>query len=79
MNVVFDVYAGESLVTTENIDTTMKLLKERELLGEKYAWESKRDRDYNSADPTKPTDEKPAYAVDLSKWKMSKPVVQKAG
>ncbi len=78
LNVAFDVYSGESMVTSENIDTSMKCLRERDLLVEKYTWESKRDRDYK-VEGTQPTDEKPAYAVDLSKWKMGKPVVQKAG
>ncbi|KAL0961209.1 hypothetical protein HGRIS_006177 [Hohenbuehelia grisea] len=77
LNVSFDVYAGESLVTTANIATAMERLRNKNLLVEKYAWESKRDRDYKT-EGAAPSDEKPAYAVDLSKWKMSKPVVQKA-
>ncbi|KIY43023.1 arginyl-tRNA synthetase [Fistulina hepatica ATCC 64428] len=53
LNITFDVYAGESLVTAKSINAAMDRLRENGLL-------------------------KPAYAVDLSKWKMSKPVVQKA-
>ncbi|KIY70938.1 arginyl-tRNA synthetase [Cylindrobasidium torrendii FP15055 ss-10] len=77
LNITFDVYSGESLVTTANIDASMQRLRNSNLLVEKFAWESKRDRDYNAVGQ-QAQDEKPAYAVDLSKWKMSKPVVQKA-
>ncbi|KAJ6625111.1 hypothetical protein B0H10DRAFT_2212131 [Mycena sp. CBHHK59/15] len=61
----------------ERLNISFDRLKDRGLLVEKFAWESKRDRDYK-ADPVQSSDEKPAYAVDLSKWKFGKPVVQKA-
>ncbi|RDB20230.1 Arginine--tRNA ligase, cytoplasmic [Hypsizygus marmoreus] len=89
LNVHFDVYAGESLVTSENIQDAIKALRAKDLLVEKRKSESVTHKDYNRAEPETTEDdidasppegelgEKPAWAVDLNAWKLGKPVVQK--
>ncbi|KAE9390732.1 Nucleotidylyl transferase [Gymnopus androsaceus JB14] len=76
LNISSNVYAGEALVSTANIDATMQRLHDRGLLIAKYAWESDHDCDYKTVGRPGP-DEKPACAVDLSQWELGKPVVQK--
>ncbi|KAJ7122668.1 arginyl-tRNA synthetase [Mycena crocata] len=82
LNVEFDDYIGESLVTNENIDSVMRDLRNKGFLAEKHMWESQHGRDYKLPPPTdeegKPLrDENPAWAVDLHRFKLDKPVVQK--
>lgn len=84
LNVRFDVYAGESLVKQEIIQDAMRLMKEKGLITTKSIQESRGDREAAVVDdPTAEQDEgtpnAPALAVDLNKWKMGKPVVQKGG
>ncbi|KAJ7620545.1 arginyl-tRNA synthetase [Mycena polygramma] len=82
LNVEFDDYIGESLVTNHHIDNTMQELRTKGLLSEKHKWESQPGRDYKlppaTDDEGKPLrDANPAWAVDLHKFKLDKPVVQK--
>lgn len=94
LNVRFDVYAGESLVEQTRIRGAIDQLKSKNLLTTKTTKESRPDWDKRRAemkDGGTPEIENPAeeeeagsegglaLAVDLSKWKMGKPVVQKAG
>ncbi|KAJ6482894.1 arginyl-tRNA synthetase [Mycena vitilis] len=82
LNVEFDDYIGESLVTNHHIENTMQELRTKGLLSEKHKWESQHGRDYKLPPPTdddgKPLrEENPAWAVDLHRFKLDKPVVQK--
>jgi arginyl-tRNA synthetase len=84
LNVEFDEYVGESLVTNNNIENTMRELRSRGLLSEKHKWESQTGRNYKLPPPTNDAgnplrDENPAWAVDLHRFKLDKPVVQKPG
>jgi arginyl-tRNA synthetase len=94
LNVHFDVYAGESLVEAPRIRAAIEQLKEKNLLTTKTSKESRPDWDKRREEMKEATGgqetEPPvgeedeggaglALAVDLSKWKMGKPVVQKAG
>ncbi|KAJ7479670.1 arginyl-tRNA synthetase [Mycena latifolia] len=82
LNVEFDDYAGESLVSTANIQSVMQDLRTKGLLSEKHMWESQPGRDYKLPPPVDEAgntlrDENPAWAVDLHRFKLDKPVVQK--
>ncbi|KAF8074734.1 arginyl-tRNA synthetase [Lyophyllum atratum] len=79
LNVHFDVYSGESLVRSEVIDDAMATLKAKNLLTTKSAQESRGDRAAEGESVTTESDSAVAHAiaVDLSEWKMGKPVVQK--
>ncbi|KAJ7668125.1 arginyl-tRNA synthetase [Mycena rosella] len=82
LNVEFDDYAGESLVTTANIQSVIQALRDKGLLAEKHMWESQSGRNYKMAPPTDDAGnpvrgENPAWAVDLHRFKLDKPVVQK--
>ncbi|KAJ7214087.1 arginyl-tRNA synthetase [Mycena pura] len=82
LNIEFDEYVGESLVTNDNIENTMRELRNKGLLSEKHKWESQPGRNYKLPPPTDDAgnplrDENPAWAVDLHRFKLDKPVVQK--
>ncbi|KAJ6532922.1 arginyl-tRNA synthetase [Mycena vulgaris] len=82
LNVEFDDYAGESLVTNANIQSVMSELQSKGLLSEKNMWESQPGRNYKMPPPTDDAgnlvrDKNPAWAVDLHRFKLDKPVVQK--
>lgn len=92
LNVYFDVYAGESLVESTRIDAARTILESKGLLTTKTAEESKHDWDRKRADMVVSTAETQsqanttsaesqdlALAVDLSEWKLGKPVLQKSG
>jgi arginyl-tRNA synthetase len=98
LNVGYDVYAGESLVSQKNIQAAMQILKDKNLLTTKTSkesdpdWAKKRaaaaaaapegetsalEQEDDAAAPAQGGDL--ALAVDLTKWKLAKPVVQKPG
>lgn len=87
LNIHFDIYAGESLVSQESILDAMKELKEKNLLSTKTKKESNSDWDAKRAamaagevaaeEETPSSSSDLALAVDLEKWKLGKPVVQK--
>ncbi|KAG6841007.1 hypothetical protein C0991_002637, partial [Blastosporella zonata] len=82
LNVRFDVYSGESLVNADGITEAMNTLKEKDLLTTKTTKESRGERGSEAdVDPDNDTTEVGdgplALAVDLTQWKMGKPVVQK--
>ncbi|KAJ7025947.1 arginyl-tRNA synthetase [Mycena alexandri] len=82
LNIEFDEYIGESLVTSSNIDSAMEELRSKGLLAAKHKWESQPGRNYKMPPPTGDKgnplkDDNPAWAVDLHKFKLDKPVVQK--
>lgn len=91
LNVYFDVYAGESMVESTRLDTARTILESKGLLTTKTAEESSHDWDRKrvemgiSAVETQSQADTPvksqdlALAVDLSEWKLGKPVVQKSG
>ncbi|KAG5641280.1 hypothetical protein DXG03_005584, partial [Asterophora parasitica] len=77
LNVHFDVYSGESLVRAENIDAAIDTLKAKNFLTTKTAKESRGERVEDEEVAADEPDVAPTLAVDLSEWKMGKPVVQK--
>lgn len=115
LNVYFDVYSGESQVTSEGIARVMRTLKEKGLLTTKTLAESQQYHgaqsdavddemdalvaqagdnndspqgakpqaidgvDANENEMAKDTGPSLALAVDLSEWKLGKPVVEKGG
>lgn len=93
LNVHFDVYAGESLVENKKIKESVEILRQKNLLSKKTKEESRPDWDKRRAEMkeagvqnSEAVAEEPiagdetgvALAVDLNKWKLGKPVVQKA-
>ncbi|KAG5734241.1 Arginyl-tRNA synthetase, cytoplasmic, partial [Termitomyces sp. T112] len=89
LNVHFDVYSGESQVSAEGIAGVMRTLKEKGLLTTKTRKESQQYHSYqsNAVDEVDASlaevdeaaeDGEPALAVDLTEWKLGKPVVEKA-
>jgi arginyl-tRNA synthetase len=94
LNIQFDVYAGESLVSEQEIKHAMAVLHAKEMLTTKTAKESdsKQWKDKGPGTPASaqevvagpqasaaPDDLGLALAVDLQQWKLGKPVVQKPG
>ncbi|EPQ60480.1 arginyl-tRNA synthetase [Gloeophyllum trabeum ATCC 11539] len=90
LHVRFDVYAGESLVRSERIQAAMAALEAKNLLTDKTSKESDTNWKETKAalkkgvpdsvddgDEDDASGEAPAKAVDLSQWKLGKPVVQK--
>lgn len=89
----FDVYAGESLVRSDHIQAVMAALEANHLLTDKTSKESdnnwKEKKAAMSQGTLRPTEEEDAgadpngrgvaKAVDLNRWKLGKPVVQKPG
>ncbi|KLO07650.1 arginyl-tRNA synthetase [Schizopora paradoxa] len=94
LNVGFDVYAGESLVEPAQIDNAFSILKEKNLLTTKTKdesrpdWDKKRAQMKGGAPVPAPVQESVddddndqsglALAVDLEKFKLGKPVIQKS-
>ncbi|KAJ3712407.1 arginyl-tRNA synthetase [Lentinula raphanica] len=82
LNVRFDVYGGESLVKSQLMMDTLEKLRNNGLLTKKTAHESRvgaaaaeatsGDQDANDDDNAAD-----ALALDLTQWKLGKPVVQK--
>lgn len=93
LNVHFDVYSGESLVTPKGIQEAVDRLRAKGLLVEKLKSESVKNKNYHQDDSETQDeslksedvgvghddDSKPAWAVDLNAWKLGKPVIQKPG
>lgn len=92
LNVHFDVYAGESLVRSEHVDTVMAALGANNLLTDKTTkesdanWQEKKIIFSQGKTETIGEDLESiannrgvAKAVDFSKWNLGKPVVQKPG
>lgn len=93
LNVGFDVYAGESLVEPAQIQNAFSILKDKNLLTTKSKDESRPDWDKRRAEMREapaPVQEAAdedendqqgdlALAVDLNKFKLGKPVIQKSG
>jgi arginyl-tRNA synthetase len=91
LNVRFDVYGGESLVSSEQIKAAMQSLSTKGLLSTKTSkesdnnWKEKRVEMAQGIIPSDDGDDAEelaqgqglALAVDLEKWKLGKPVVQK--
>ncbi|OBZ72384.1 Arginine--tRNA ligase, cytoplasmic [Grifola frondosa] len=90
LNVRFDIYAGESLVSSAQIKAAMDILQTKGLLSTKTSkesdnnWKEKRaamaagvcdTQDEDSEEPSAGNDL--ALAVDLNQWKLGKPVVRK--
>ncbi|KZT05980.1 arginyl-tRNA synthetase [Laetiporus sulphureus 93-53] len=90
LNIRFDTYAGESLVSPAQIKAAMDILQSEGLLSTKTSEESDSDwkkkraamaagvlvmQDEDSEEPSAGNDL--ALAVDLNQWKLGKPVVQK--
>ena len=91
LNVCFDFHAGESLVKPESIANALDLLNAKNLLTQKTERESRNDwaekrsagllsRDETN-DPGNAEDDggPAAWAIDLERYKLGKPVVQKSG
>lgn len=94
LNVRFDVYSGESQVETERIYAAIEKLKEKKLVTTKTKDESRvgkdKFREQKETEVEEVTEQVAevnlddqaqaglALAVDLNKWKLGKPVVQKA-
>jgi arginyl-tRNA synthetase len=91
LNIRFDIYSGESLVAVKSIINAMEILKEKGLLSTKSISESKDSRrkpgsetDAEDTDMNEESNDENgplslAWAVDLSKWDLGKPVVEKGG
>ncbi|KAJ3966564.1 arginyl-tRNA synthetase [Lentinula raphanica] len=84
LNVRFDVYGGESLVKSDLMMDTLEKLKSKGLLTKKTAHESRVGAAAAEAStPPSELDEgdddnaADALALDLTQWKLGKPVVQK--
>jgi arginyl-tRNA synthetase len=85
LNVHFDIYAGESQVSEQEIQDAMSVLRAKGLLSTKTAKESKvgqwkdKQPEAGEVEDAGSDDRGLALAVDLQEWKLGKPVVQKAG
>jgi len=83
LGIRFDVYAGESLVKSELMADTLERLKQKGLVTTKTVQESRGEPEVTAdqANISETVEDGPisadALAVDLSQWKLGKPVVQK--
>ncbi|KAG6848927.1 hypothetical protein H0H93_012698 [Arthromyces matolae] len=82
LNIRFDVYLGESLVTTKGMASVMDALRAKDLLTSKAKGESaairsgKPDEGKEAADGD---DGPAAVAIDLSEWELGKAALEKPG